>query len=373
MTTFCPVAFTIPGGTPDVCMTVFSKEFHAESSILRANSRFFRRFLINPRPSENSRFDYDYVSKVDDDGTWGLQPKHTIPASNHGLDGDEHTAGSLASTKIDVSRELRGFESLCEILYSRQYQASNFDDLECLVRLADFYGALPTVSRSIKASMISLFSDFELLSVNCLLALKLGYQLRSPLLFREAFVHVVGKYCRLNRRHFTNKGFSGRTQSLVEKHVDRLRESVDKIGQYLFSRINKGGDQRDLTQYCPCLGPAMNASLKKWNYHEDRKKEAHYYRSLYESEFSPTRAQCKEYQSQSWRRSASPVEITLAEASQALANSTATLVRRKISPLMTNNLVCCASQSVGVGPVKYFLCAKISDEELPWDLKETDW
>ncbi len=73
-----PIVFVSPGGTPDTSLTVFGQEFHAESVVLRLHSGFFRTFLTAKAETSTSKFKYEYVSKVDKDGTWGLQPKHTV-------------------------------------------------------------------------------------------------------------------------------------------------------------------------------------------------------------------------------------------------------------------------------------------------------
>lgn len=76
MTESKPIIFVSPGGTPDTCLTVFGQDFHAESAVLRLHSGFFRTFLI--KPSETPHFKYEYASKMDKDGSWGLQQKSTV-------------------------------------------------------------------------------------------------------------------------------------------------------------------------------------------------------------------------------------------------------------------------------------------------------
>jgi hypothetical protein len=73
-----PIDFKLPDPNlkPDARLTVFDQAFHAHSTILRIYSAFFRTFLDSPDKSPASAsasFRYDYVSVVDDDGTWGLE------------------------------------------------------------------------------------------------------------------------------------------------------------------------------------------------------------------------------------------------------------------------------------------------------------
>ena len=71
-----PIVFSSPGLTPDVRLTVFGREFHVHSIVLKLHSNFFRKFLDAGNKTAtpaSSLFQYDYVSVLDDDGTWGLE------------------------------------------------------------------------------------------------------------------------------------------------------------------------------------------------------------------------------------------------------------------------------------------------------------
>lgn len=72
-----PIVFTSPGmKTTDTRIVVFSQEFHVNSDTLKMLSMFFQRF-INPinqpdRKPALGKFRYEWFTKVDEDGTWGL-------------------------------------------------------------------------------------------------------------------------------------------------------------------------------------------------------------------------------------------------------------------------------------------------------------
>lgn len=65
--------FQSPGMRPDVRLTIFDTEFHVHRVILALRSRFFQKaFVFGGRKPTPGIWEYEFVSRVDDDGTWGL-------------------------------------------------------------------------------------------------------------------------------------------------------------------------------------------------------------------------------------------------------------------------------------------------------------
>lgn len=76
-----PVIFETPGLKPGVRLTVFSAAFHCHSVLLKLHSSYFRQFLDSPDKSDapaSIRLRYEYVSVMDKDGTWGLEPADKV-------------------------------------------------------------------------------------------------------------------------------------------------------------------------------------------------------------------------------------------------------------------------------------------------------
>lgn len=76
------VEFPIKGQTADTRFSLFGEmEIHAHSSVLKAQSRFFKTFMDSPDkvPAEaGAEFTYEWVSQIDEDGKdW-----HVVAASN---------------------------------------------------------------------------------------------------------------------------------------------------------------------------------------------------------------------------------------------------------------------------------------------------
>jgi len=107
-----PIVYKLPDPSlkPDVRLDVFDQQFHAHSAILRIYSAFFRTFLDSPdktSPLASASFRYDYVSVVDDDGTWGLEVVRNsdetcdeTSISHRGNDPEENYNGMIGSTKV---------------------------------------------------------------------------------------------------------------------------------------------------------------------------------------------------------------------------------------------------------------------------------
>jgi hypothetical protein len=72
-----PVVFTTRGLTADVRLGVFNAEFHVHSVVLKMHSAFFFKFLDSPDKASPATvapgvFKYEWVTKIDEDGSWSL-------------------------------------------------------------------------------------------------------------------------------------------------------------------------------------------------------------------------------------------------------------------------------------------------------------
>lgn len=65
------------------------------------------------------------------------------------------------------------------------------EDLQTLVELADYYLAMPVVSRTLDHVLLKKGAFCIDVDYNCCQALALATKLRNSILFREALVHVV--------------------------------------------------------------------------------------------------------------------------------------------------------------------------------------
>ncbi|KAI9699411.1 MAG: hypothetical protein M1836_003022 [Candelina mexicana] len=347
-----PIVLVSPGGTPDTCLTVFGQEFHAESAVLRLQSGFFRTFLTAEAKTSSSNFQYEYISKVDKDGTWGLQPKSTVndaPAPQDLM---------LNTTKED---EVRGFDNLLRALYARRLPYSSlydYTDIVTLVRLADYYIALPIVSTIVDASISS--ECLKNISVDCVGTLKLAFNLRSPKLFTEAFILTVGQ---AYREPDVVLAVDTRLQTLVYKYLARLTANVSSISHELHRLIGEGLNA-PLLHANQLILPAIQSAVQQ-GVCGTRAKEPCFYRYLLDASYKPQDVQYLR------NRKGTAVFVPPPQAADLEAEATST-ISRLIKPLMANNLQYQGGELVGKD-WDYFLCTRLDDWDLPWDPTETDW
>jgi len=77
-----PIVFKLPGMKPEICLNVLGQEYYADSILLKVRSGFFRTFLdsadketsvvLATEAKSTRKFRYEWVTKVDEDGSWQL-------------------------------------------------------------------------------------------------------------------------------------------------------------------------------------------------------------------------------------------------------------------------------------------------------------
>ncbi|KAH8590988.1 hypothetical protein B0O99DRAFT_598524 [Bisporella sp. PMI_857] len=193
------IIFASPALQPDVRLMIFDREIHCHSVLLKLHSAYFRKFLDSPDKAPASRaaiFRYDYVSVIDEDKTWALVAAAKAPPLT------EEMSSRLTLKQKDSQFWL--FEKLLCAIYTRPYRLNRSSELMELVDLADFYCALPAVSATIINAIID--SDMMKWEGDSIGHPKFDFgdsahkillyaaKLRNPVLFRECFIHTVGRW-----------------------------------------------------------------------------------------------------------------------------------------------------------------------------------
>jgi hypothetical protein len=76
--TLAPVVFALHDIKPDVCLQALGQTFHVHSLVLKSQSMFFYKYLDSPDKHTtiyHGQFKYNWVTKVDEDGSWSLIAK----------------------------------------------------------------------------------------------------------------------------------------------------------------------------------------------------------------------------------------------------------------------------------------------------------
>jgi hypothetical protein len=90
--------------------------------------------------------------------------------------------------------EETAFEKLLCAIYSRPYKIAGVTEFMDIVRLADFYRSLPMLSASLYAALWNSEAFIRGIPASASRLLIVSQKLRHPVLFRECFVHVVGRW-----------------------------------------------------------------------------------------------------------------------------------------------------------------------------------
>lgn len=229
-----------------------------------------------------------------------------------------------------TNQETRCFGHLLYALYSKKYRVASFADLACLVRLADFYRALPVVSSSFDAVLLASFNLYGKIADHPLQALSLSYRVKSAILFREALVHVVGQW------HFA---FSNADQQSLEEpirgvtiqHHLALREKVIQAWFRLLNICLKSSSSANQSSFIQAI---IHSRIKKhvqpWSLSVPPESEAEFYRSVYQENYEPSPQECNDFQLY-WFKKYSVREVT-----EKIKRDAEAVVQGILGPLMDN-------------------------------------
>ncbi|KAI9845574.1 MAG: hypothetical protein M1837_004671 [Sclerophora amabilis] len=345
-----PITFPLRGLSEDVRLVVFDQMFLVHSITLKSHSSFFRTFLKPSGSSETAskQIQYEYGSVVDDDGSWGLQKSSQIPHETHSKKSDQEAAA-----------ETSAFAILLHACYGKRYSLSSVDELQRVVKLADYYCCLPILSTSLDANMQSSVKFTAMIPHEAEIILPLACAARAPLLFREAFIHVVGKSWLT--RSCTKQKYEKSLAMLIQVHQGKLdARAVEALEGLLNPRGLKCTSQYTFEQIQVAGGMVrrmIERELSKRGHRLDIRYKAHFYRSLYHCQSTPDPSVARQKTSEN-------ESLDLARK----------MVQQSLGPLLEDCSVLDSGRSSPGDPEwSYFLCTRLPDDELPWDQDQTDW
>lgn len=229
--------------------------------------------------------------------------------------------------------EKQAFGWLLCAMYNRPYEITSIQDLKNLVRLADFYCALPVLSASLTACLLLNPSFGNALSdprwFQSSEVLLIAKQLRNKFLFRECFIHAVGTFDPGREDPYLSE--DAQILNLVQRHhiilCGKVMETQRSLCHALFFR-----DVPDLKSR---MILDLDISILKS-------------RPFYDSIQSELRD---------------------------VRNEELDDLKEQLHSLLRNNLVLfptVVSES-SYSLHSYFTCAQLDDGDLPWDPEEIDW
>ncbi|KAF7932714.1 uncharacterized protein EAE98_004013 [Botrytis deweyae] len=306
--------YKLPGHRVDVKLCVFDHEIHCHSLMLKLGSAYFRKFLDSadktPAPA-NATFSYEYVTIQDTpEDVPGLEVASKVEGR-----GDKPVDTGSDNWYIAVKH-------MIDCMYGKSFTLASFDDINFLAKVADFYGALPVVSRTLDTVFFRSPNFIERIPENAGSLLKISCQLRNQTLYKECMIHVAGRWKSnpcipeddMDLRIRVLIAYGSVCQKLVTANQNLIRLVAD---EYMDKKVHE--ELRSM---------ALNYS---WSL-------ALYYRQFYDKHYSQD-------------------------------------IDQVLTKILSSNLILDPSK-LGAGQGKfqnYFLCAEITDKELPWDREEEDW
>ncbi|KAF7917924.1 uncharacterized protein EAE98_009952 [Botrytis deweyae] len=346
--------FHLPGHKVDVKLSIFDGlQLHVHSVILKLHSAFFRRFLDSPgkdgKDENTGSFKYEWATVYDDDGSWSLFDTRNIKHDNPSSD--------LMPKQIKRSQKLHeaAFINFIGTFYGKLWVIKNTEALQLVTELADYYCALPAVSKSMHGAF-SISPEFckGIFFSNKSTLLDLALKLRSPELFRECMICLVGRW-QDSTHEFP---IESQLEMLYNPKLanPKLNELAIKLHRQICVKISAA--QRKIVSCCQVNSNALEIKAKVEQCYLERIK-------LGEGEQGVYRGQ-----------------VSLPEYFQAFGEESSGIFALAVSDILKNELIFNKSLRAGdiLFPAKthddvqsYFLCAEIKDEDLPWDLNKTDW
>lgn len=210
---------------------------------------------------------------------------------------------------------------MTDCMYGKPFTLASFDDIKFLAKVADFYGALPFVSRSLDTVFFRSPEFIERIPDNAGSLLKIAYQFKNRTLYKECMIHVAGRW--KSNPCITEDDMDLRIRALAA--YGSVCDKLVTANLGLIRLVAEQYSEEQIHEELRTMGVNYCWSL------------AVYYREFYDKHYTPD-------------------------------------IDRVLTKVLTSNLILDPSK-LGAGQGKfreYFVCAEITDKELPWD-EEEDW
>ncbi|KAF5872095.1 uncharacterized protein Bfra_009124 [Botrytis fragariae] len=333
-----PIILRQPGFENDLRLNVFGQVYYAHSIILKLNSKYFRSTLEwgENHATPSGKFRYDFTSAVDEDGFWLME----LIKSTSDYDILTNT-NKLRATHTEEG-ERRAFEAVLFAFYNRPYVIRDYESFKDIVRSADSLCARPALSHTLDSAFHRSPGFTDTICQNSDSLIRIAKELRHPVLFRECLIYEVSKAkSTAGKEHWQSKFDDEEDiRSCFVKalqSVDFIRDSID-CGIEFFSKDSRAW-RRTLMVKCGSMDDALEY------------QSATYYREV----MNLLEAKKLKNINMEWYQNF----LTLLS-SNLILDRTLGRVGEERSPGTQSNK-------------RGFFCAKIRDEDLPWDHDIVDW
>lgn len=253
----------------------------------------------------------------------------------------------------DVESLCMAFENMFKCFYGQPIDPlSTDDDLKALVSLADQYDALQSISTSVRTALFEKGSIGTRISQQPVIFLDFGYKLQSARIFKEAFIHVVGKM------------FERKDPYTLDAMATKIPEPAFRAVELEYSRLEilVADAMRRFLVFdfaIPLFAPRMVKGLVRneigriFAEFGAYGEEGGLFRAIAKSGFEPTEKDLQDHRGD-YKPSETPANLV--DRSRQLV----VLVQEVASPLAKCNL------RLRQKMPPYLTCAEFKDEDLPW-------
>ena len=287
--------------------------------------------------------------------------------------------GELVTYKEDETAQTAAFMHILRAIYRHPpMDVSKVEELIPLTELADFYCTLPSVSIALDGVMLRNLQSRWGANIrdNLDVYVRVATKLRNKTLFKECMVHVVSLWNSKLEKHISLLLDLIKDHPKIWKLAKNAHEcicaKIDTVNQAIAKIIGYDDGNRPTETKLELAMPQAQRLVvaDRAQYHmrmwsgSDFKTFASYYRSLLEDPFEITKVHIRD--NCAWY---------LISKGKECSDDIAKQVHAAVRPLFEKNLVLDDSDD-GAGQGIYkdcFLCAEISDEDLPWDVDQIEW
>lgn len=237
---------------------------------------------------------------------------------------------NIAKFKGDSESNVKTFEAFLQALYAKPWDIPDIASLQLLIDFADYYCALPVISRSLSNVLLhgTIRSAIRFWNVSQLpTLLNLSYKLRHRELFSDSVVAMAGK--REDFRHTWRSPVTWNMHHEILRCISKVSEEIDTI----VSRVHQSvmGQFSDNVTIRRVL-----AEITQFD------SLPEYYGNLFEQESEGDNFG----------------------------------IREAIKPMLSKNLVLDPSEDEPGRDgfyLDFFLCGRLEETDLPWDPTQEDW
>jgi hypothetical protein len=235
----------------------------------------------------------------------------------------------LSRFKGDMFREEKAFQNLLCAIFGREYSVTDAAELNAMTTQALGYGALPILSKSISRTFSNSPGLISSIGKDPCSLLVSASKLRHKVLFRECFIHVLGPWSRPRHHQLSEPALrhlaATKTESL-NSWVLGAYEGIVGLASGVISDPTLARQFLDLAPYCVFGNEILFPKFLRlcYEYIENNYKDGPIYPPF--------------------------------------------------SRLLANKLALNEDAVAGAGDfADFFLCCELDDDELPWDVTQTDW